>query len=620
MTDKHKNSEDLRMTHQAKARPVFLSAIVLLGACAVATYLSFLSFRTGERLVSHTYQVRALIGDLDTTINNASRARMSYLLSGDEGELKQYRSAASRALDEIDALQGLTADNPVQLGNCERLESMTRNRLQVWEQAIVEKQQGRSVDMAGLVAQNVDFAGKSAVAMAEIRDVEARLLAQRMQAAHMRFRLAKALVGSGFALALFLLWFYYRLLSRELAVRERSEHSAHEAYLREVVFRQDEQRFRIFIQAVRDYAIFTLDAQGHVSSWNEGAQRLKGYAAPEIIGRHFSCFYPAEDVEAGKPQRELEIAIRDGRVEDEGWRVRKDGSSFWANVIITAIRDNAGRLIGFVKVTRDYTDRMQAEDALKRANADLLAEAAERKSAENRLANSEKSLRDLSLHLLRTQDEERKRIGRDLHDSLGQYLAVLKMNLDSLDSVLGSNHNGAAEQVALCIRLADDAIKEVRTISYLLYPPLLEEMGLRSAILWYLDGFSQRSNIQTTFDADLDFGRMAPEVELALFRILQESLTNVHRHSGSTTANVRLFKSGGKVVLEIKDSGKGMPPELLQHTQGDWTGSLGVGLRGMNERVGQLGGNFEVLSSGKGTVIRATVPVDDPVASLTRTA
>jgi PAS domain S-box-containing protein len=450
--------------------------------------------------------------------------------------------------------------------------------------------------------------------------VESELLQMRVQAAHKRFILATALVSATFSLALILLYFYYRLLSRELVFRQQAEQSAHEAYLREVTFRQDEQRFRVFIQAVKDYAIYTLDAQGNVVSWNEGAERLKGYSKSDVIGSNFSRFFPADDIQDGKPQRELEAAMREGLTQEEGWRIRKDGSRFWASVTMTAIRDNGGRLIGFVKVTRDFTDRMLAQEALRRANAELVAEVADRKAAELKLAKSERSLRELSIHLLRTQDEERKRIGRDLHDSLGQYLAVLKMNLESLDSVIGTNRNGANEQITLCIRLADDALKEVRTISYLLYPPLLEEMGLKSAIPWYLDGFSKRSNIQTTFDAEADFGRLPPEIELALFRILQEGLTNVHRHSGSPTANVRLFRSEDMAILEVKDSGKGIPTQLLQQTGGDWTGSPGVGLRGMNERVMQLGGRFEVVSAGDGTVIRAVVPMSDPVANLTRSA
>ena len=186
----------------------------------------------------------------------------------------------------------------------------------------------------------------------------------------------------------------------------------------------------------------------------------------------------------GKPARGLAVAAREGRFEDEGWRVRKDGSRFWANVIISAIKDNSGKLLGYAKVTRDVTERMQAQHKLEQ-------EVAERREAERRFRNSERSLRQLSLHLLRTQDEERRRIGRDLHDTLGQYLAVLKMKLGSVASQIGKGE--MAQEFDQCIRLMDDSIKEVRTVSDLLYPPMLEEMGLKSAIPWYLDGFSSRA-------------------------------------------------------------------------------------------------------------------------------
>jgi signal transduction histidine kinase len=145
-------------------------------------------------------------------------------------------------------------------------------------------------------------------------------------------------------------------------------------------------------------------------------------------------------------------------------------------------------------------------------------------------------------------------------------------------------------------------------------------MGLKSAIPWYLDGFSKRSNIQTTFEADPDFRRITPEAELALFRILQESLTNVHRHSESASAAVKLSQVNGEAILEISDSGKGISPKLLKEFGEDWAGSLGVGLRGMNARVSQLGGKLEVQSTGKGTVVKARVPVSETLDSLTRTA
>ena len=371
---------------------------------------------------------------------------------------------------------------------------------------------------------------------------------------------------------------------------------------KELALRRSEQRFQLFVEAVRDYAIFMLDPEGHVATWNRGAERIKGYKASDIIGSHFSRFYPEEDLRAGKPQWELKVAAKEGRFEDEGWRVRKDGSRFWANVIITAVHDETGKLIGFGKVTRDSTERMQAQRALQR-------EIAEKQQAEMRLRESEKSLRDLSLHLLRTQDEERRRIGRDLHDSLGQSLAVLKMKLDSLVSVVGKRTDDeAADDVAQCIRLTEDSIKELRTVSYLLYPPMLEEMGLKSAIPWYLDGFSARSGIKTTLEVASDFTRLPRGAELALFRVFQESLTNVHRHSGSPTAEVRLFSKGGMGVLEVRDRGKGLPPGLLEESSQDWMGQLGVGLRGMNERMRQLGGTLELTSTKEGTTVRAMVP------------
>jgi PAS domain S-box-containing protein len=380
---------------------------------------------------------------------------------------------------------------------------------------------------------------------------------------------------------------------------------------KELALRQSEERFRLLVEAVQDYAIFMLDPNGKVSSWNIGAERLKGYRATDIIGKHFSCFYPEEDKLEGKPDWELVIASKDGRFEDEGWRIRKDGSRFWASVVITAVRDESGKLLGFAKITRDFTERIEAQRALHK-------EIAERRDAQRQLHNSEKSLRELSLHLLRTQDEERRRIGRDLHDSLGQYLAVLKMKLESVSSSVGQNDVEASEDLAQCIRLTQDSIKEVRTVAYLLYPPMLEELGLQSAIPWYLDGFSARSGIQTTFKVQAGFRRLLRDGELALFRVLQESLTNVHRHSGSQIAHVRLLTKKGMCILEIEDEGKGISSQILEQSARDWTGSQGVGVRGMNERLRQLGGRLDLVGKKTGTIVRAMIPAGEP-SSATRT-
>ena len=367
-------------------------------------------------------------------------------------------------------------------------------------------------------------------------------------------------------------------VTRDLTERRRAE----------LALLRSEERARLFVEAVQDYAIFMLDPEGRVSTWNTGAERIKGYKASEIIGQHFSRFYPEEDVRSGKPDWELRVALEEGRLEDEGWRLRKDGSRFWANVIITPVRDHTGTLVGFSKVTRDFTERMLTRRSLE--------------DSQRRLQESERSLRDLSLHLLRTQDEERRRIGREIHDSLGQYLSVLKMKLDSMS-------HGSLQEIRECSSLVEECVKEVRTISYLLYPPMLEEMGLKSAIPWYLEGFSKRSGIGTNFSAPIEFGRLSRDAELVLFRVLQESLTNVQRHSGSKTVEISISQSKDTVTLHVKDQGKGMPPAVVEQGGRDWMGSLGVGLRGMSERLRQIGGDLEISSSENGTEVCATVPL-----------
>ncbi len=372
--------------------------------------------------------------------------------------------------------------------------------------------------------------------------------------------------------------------------------------------------FRVFVDSVENCAIYTMDPHGVITSWNEGAERMKGYTAREIIGRNYSCFFRPEDRRAGEPAKLLRVAAQKGRVEEESPRVRKDGSQFWAGTVLTAIKDSKGRLLGFAKVTRDVTPRMKVQEELQRANADLAAEVRKRQAGEREVERSARSLRDLSSRLMRAQDEERRRIGRELHDSVGQYLSMLKMHLESLDLSTQRSPSQLAAEIGRCVHLAEDSLKEVRTVSHLLYPPTLEEMGLKSAFPWFLEGFSRRSDIQTTLEMDADFPRLPSDSEVALFRVLQEALNNVHRHSGSTKAFIRLYMHDRHVNLEIRDFGKGIPAGLLDESSKDWMGSQGVGLRGMRERMRQLGGDLAVHSDKYGTEIHASIPLESAAA------
>jgi PAS domain S-box-containing protein len=365
--------------------------------------------------------------------------------------------------------------------------------------------------------------------------------------------------------------------------------------------RQSEERFRLLVEGVPDYAIYMMDPDGKITTWNSGAEKIKGYTAAEIIGKPYSTFFLEEDVRANKPQQILETAVAHGHAAQEGWRRRKDGSRFWVNSLVTALHDRSGKLIGFSKITRDITEKMEQQRALQN-------EIVEKEKAQRQLRKSEESLRQLSLNLLRTQDEERRRIGREMHDSLGQYLGALKMKLEMLRLQDKNLSPATTRELAQCSALLHDCLKEVRTISYLLYPPMLEEMGLKSAVRWYLDGFTERSGIQTSFTVSDRLQRMPRDIELALFRVLQEALTNVHKHSASAKVDLRLLNSDGNVTLEVRDFGKGLSDSMRNQLESSWYALLGVGLRGMHERIQQLGGTLNVESAAPGTLVRATVP------------
>jgi signal transduction histidine kinase len=243
---------------------------------------------------------------------------------------------------------------------------------------------------------------------------------------------------------------------------------------------------------------------------------------------------------------------------------------------------------------RDHLrQRAQAEEALRRAH-DALESLVEQRTA---------ALRRLSARLLRVQDEERRRIARELHDSLGQYLTAAKINLDVLARTSG---DGAYLREAQ--QLIDRAISDTRTLSHLLHPPLLDEAGFISAARWYVEGFGKRSGIRTSLEIPDGFDRLPSEVETALFRILQEALTNVHRHSGSRSVEIRLTRDLTFVALAIQDHGKGIPPDALDRFKKSGT-NVGVGLAGMRERIKELGGTFHLESGPKGTLLKAIVPV-----------
>jgi signal transduction histidine kinase len=211
--------------------------------------------------------------------------------------------------------------------------------------------------------------------------------------------------------------------------------------------------------------------------------------------------------------------------------------------------------------------------------------------------------------MLSLEADERRRIARELHDSLGQYLTGLKINLDLLSRA--ANENKRAALLAECVQTTDQCLNETRTISHLLHPPLLDEVGFGSAARWYVDGFAQRSGLKVNLDVPPDFGRLRRDIETALFRVVQEALTNVHRHSGASVVEVRVDVDAEQVWLEVKDNGRGMSHDRLRAVE---SGSeTGVGLAGMRERVRELGGSLSIKSSQSGTSLGISIPITENI-------
>jgi signal transduction histidine kinase len=249
--------------------------------------------------------------------------------------------------------------------------------------------------------------------------------------------------------------------------------------------------------------------------------------------------------------------------------------------------------------------RHRQNEALRIAQGELESRVQER-TVDLDMAN--RNLRELSARLLQLQDDERRRIARELHDSVGQMLAALTMNLSAV-RVDVERLTKTALALADSESIVQEMSTEVRTISHLLHPPLLDEAGLLSALRWYVDGFSLRSKIKVDLDLPDDFARLPRESETAIFRVVQECLTNIHRHSGSSVARIRLRQRNQQVLVEIEDKGKGIPPEKQEEISS--AGAPGVGVRGMRERLRQLGGTLEINSSDSGTVVTVWLPVAD---------
>jgi signal transduction histidine kinase len=432
------------MSPRKKAHVAFTSAVLLLFLSGLATYFTINRLLDSERWVIHTLQVKAALGEIDSSYVRAGRARSGYVISGNEDYLKEFNAALPEIPRKLRQLRDLIPDNPKQQELCSRLEDAVKRRVTLLRQSVDLKQQSpeNQAAQADFDRQGIPVSSEMTSLLQRMRAEEQRLFEIRGKDTNRSFILAVVSLAVAFILALEMFAVHYRLLSAELTAREQAEKNSRE---------------------------------------------------------------------------------------------------------------------------------------------------------------SEESLRHLTARLLQLQDAERRKFSRELHDSLGQYLVGVKMNLEMFAT------RRKDEYLAEAIQLLDQSIAETRTISHLLHPPLLDEAGLASAAKWYVEGFAQRSGIAVDIHVPDDLGELSKPVALGLFRVLQESLTNIHRHSDSTRADVAVQLLPSEVMLKVRDYGKGIAPEKLNNFGTE--GSGGVGLAGMRERIRELGGRLRIEPVAPGTSISVTLPL-----------
>ena len=401
-------------------------------------------------------------------------------------------------------------------------------------------------------------------------------------------------------------------LSAKRLVFTIEDSSAHVAAERAV--RRSEQTFQLLIHSVKDYAIILMDAAGQILSWNEGAERLKGYRAEEVIGKNYNLFFTPEDRQAGKPEAQLQKAAESGQSEDEGWLVRKDAWAFWANTVITALRDEQEHVYGFAIITRDMTERREREESIRVLN-EHLEERIEARTAElvqvnealqsevREKKNAEERLRALAARQERVREDERTRLAREIHDALGQMCTALKMDIAWIAKRLPKPEKRLAEKSEGALKLVSDLIHSLRRLSAELRPSTLDTLGLVASIEWQAQQFEAHTGIRCRLflpDKDLALDK---EPSTAIFRIFQETLTNVARHAGASLVQTSLVAGESHIALTTHDNGIGFDVSSAERQ-----GSLG--LLGMKERAHLLGGEFKISSSpGKGTTVVVHIPL-----------
>jgi PAS domain S-box-containing protein len=546
----------------------FAVAVVLLVGSSIFLLRATHALFDSEALVSRTREVQTTLENLSSQVFQLTNSRRGFVIANDEAFLDDYHAAVALIPGDLDRLRHLTADRQDRQQPLNQVTADVDSLLALINRSLNARITGTSTNQLEIqiTRQTGALANRIETTLQKMRDEEDQLLAERQIASRTNYRHTLRLIFASFIIALMLLVAEMFLLSYEFTRHRKTEYAA----------RQSQEIVNAFFSSSA-IGFGILDSQFRYTRVNDVLPRMAGLTPEDLLGKPVSQVFGETGlraeavlrhvVESGQPVLDREVSAK---------LPGKPGDPRHWLVNYFPIREDGGAVTQVGVTAVDVTARRNAEDAL----------------------------RTLSGRLLGIQDQERRRIARELHDSLGQYLAGLKIAIDMLSSRSPQKDPLLVE----CADILERAIAETRTLSHLLHPPLLDEAGFASAASWFVAGFSQRSGIPVSLDLPPDLQRLPDVIEIALFRVLQESLTNVHRHSRAKSAEISVDVDAEQVTIEIRDHGRGMPPHVIRQIEAE-TSKLGVGLAGMRERIHELGGRFVVSSDDRGTTVQASIPL-----------